>query len=79
MRATTTEWQEKMQKEKSNFRKYNEIKIKCLLSSSKVEMFIKIAFVGVWCWGKKMLVNRCGLFFKNKTRHVRGFLTFWMK
>lgn len=78
MRATTTEWQEKMQKEKTNFRKYNEIKIKCLLSSSKVEMFIKIAFVGVRCWGR-MLVNRRGLFFKNKTCHVREFLTFCMK
>lgn len=48
----------KMQKEKSNLGKCSKIKSKYLLSSSKVEMFIKIAFVGVWCWGEKLLVIR---------------------
>lgn len=54
-------------KEKSNFRKYNRIKSKYLLCFSKVEMLIKIAFVGVWCWGEKLLVNRSRLLFKNKS------------
>lgn len=56
----------KMQKEKSNFRRYNEIKTKCLLSLSNVEMFIKIANVRVWCWGKKCLWTIWGCFLKIK-------------
>lgn len=72
MRATTTErpetkMQGKKKKKKSNFRKYNRIKSKYLLCFSKVEMLIKIAFVGVWCWGEKLLVNRSRLLFKNKS------------
>lgn len=63
VRATTTKWQEKkLQQEKSNFRKYNEIKTKCLLSLSNVKMFIKIANVRVWCWGE-MLVKHSRLCF----------------
>lgn len=56
----------KMQKEKSNFRRYNEIKTKCLLFLSNMKMFIKIAYVRVWCWGKKVLVNHLELFLKIK-------------
>lgn len=66
-RATTTEWQEKMQKEKSNFRKYNEIKTKCLLSLSNLKTFIKITYVRVWFWGKKCLWTTWGCFLKTKT------------
>lgn len=69
----------KTQKEKSNFRRYNEIKTKCLLSLSNVKIFIKIAYVRVWCWEKKVLVNHLGLFFKNEHHHTREFLTFCMK
>lgn len=69
----------KVQKEKSNFRRYNEIKTKCLLSLSNVKMFIKIVYVRVWCWGKKAFVNHLGLFFKNENHHTGEFLTFCMK
>lgn len=75
-RATTTEWQEKMQKEKSNFRKYNEIKPKCLLSLSNLKTFIKITYVRVWFWGKKCLWTTWGCFLKTKTTAWENFWPF---
>ena len=49
---------EKNSREKSNFRKYNEIKTKCFPSLSSLKVFIKIGFVVL---GREVLVGRLWL------------------